>query len=174
MFERISKAGFEAVYPILEEAFPVEELREKKRQKALLDRPQYRLYGIKEDNGALQGVMAMWDFKDFLYLEHFAINPVYRNGGFGGKKLNEMIAWAAKPIVLEVEVPTDEITKRRVGFYKRHGFFFNEYPYFQPPMRVGQGLLPLRLMTMPEKISEDVYKRYKELIHKVVYGYEEA
>ncbi|WMI80454.1 GNAT family N-acetyltransferase [Anaerotignum sp. MB30-C6] len=174
MFERITKDTFDEVYPILEEAFPVEELREKQRQKALLDKPQYRLYGIKEDSGILQGALAMWDFNDFFYFEHLAIKPEFRNGGFGGEKLDEIIDWAGRPIVLEVEVPEDELTKRRVGFYERHGFFYNDYPYLQPPMREGQDMLPLRLMTIPQKISEDVYKRYKSLIHKIVYDYEEA
>lgn len=175
MLERITKETFDDIYPIFEEAFPVEELREKERQKTLLDKPQYRLYGIKNESeyGVLQGAVAMWDFNDFIYIEHFAIKPIHRNGGFGGKKLKEMIAWVGRPVVLEVEVPTDEMTKRRVGFYERHGFFFNDYPYLQPPMRVGQKMLPLRLMTIPEKISEEVYERYKRTIHKIVYNFEE-
>lgn len=174
MFERISKDTFELIYPILEEAFPVEELREKERQKVLLDQPQYGLYGIKEERGILQGVVALWDFDNFLYIEHFAINPLFRNEGIGGRILDEMINWVGKPIVLEVEVPKDEITKRRVGFYERHGFLFHDYPYLQPPMRAGQEMLPLRLMTFPERISLNEYERYKSLIHKVVYNYEEA
>lgn len=174
MYERILKETFEEIYPILEEAFPVEELREKERQKALLDKPEYRLYGIKNESDDLQGALAMWDFSDFIYIEHFAIKPLYRNGGFGGKMLQKLIAWAGKPVVLEVEVPRDDLTKRRVGFYERHGFFYNDYPYLQPPMRAGQGMLPLRLMTMPGKISEEVYKKYKRLIHRIVYNYEEA
>lgn len=173
MLERISMDTFDEIYPILEEAFPVEELREKERQKALLDKPQYRLFGMKNEYGVLQGAIAMWDFEDFIYIEHFAIKPSFRNGGFGGKKLREIIAWAGRPVVLEVELPTDEMTKRRVGFYERHGFLFNEYPYLQPPMRVGQEMLPLRLMTMPEKISQDVYEKYKRTIHRIVYSFEE-
>jgi len=173
MLERITKDTFDEIYPIFEEAFPVEELREKERQKALLDRPQYQLYGIRNEWGILQGAMAMWDFKDFIYIEHFAIKPAYRNGGFGGKKLKEIMPWAGRPVVLEVEVPKDEMTKRRIGFYERHGFFFNDYPYLQPPMRMGQKMLPLRFMTMPEKISKDVYERYKRMIHRIVYNFEE-
>ena len=160
--------------PILEEAFPIEELREKERQRALLDKPQYCLYGIKNERGELQGALAIWDLEEFVYIEHFAIKPFYRNGGFGGKTLQKIVTRTGKPIVLEVEVPTDDMTKRRVGFYERQGFFLNNYPYLQPPMRAGQGMLPLRLMTMPGKISEDIYKRYKRLIHKIVYNYEEA
>jgi GNAT superfamily N-acetyltransferase len=174
MFERIYKDTFSTVYPILQEAFPVEELREKQRQKALLDQPRYRLYGMKEESGILQGVIALWDFDDFLYVEHFAIQSFFRNEGIGGKRLDEMINWAGKPIVLEVEVPKDGFTLSRVRFYERHGFIFNQYPYLQPPMRAGQVMLPLRLMTMPQKLSEDEYKRYKSLIYKVVYNYEEA
>ena len=172
MFERITKDTFDAVYPILEEAFPVEELRERKRQKNLLDKSQYRLLGIKNGENIMQGVMALWDFKEFVYVEHFAIKPEFRNGGFGGKKLLELLAWAGRPVVLEVEVPTDELTRRRVSFYERYGFHYNEYPYLQPPMRMGQGMLPLRLMTMPEKITKDAYETYKGTIHKIVYGYE--
>lgn len=174
MFERILKDTFESVYPILEEAFPVEELREKERQKALLDQPQYGLYGIKEGDGVIQGAIAMWDFEDFLYIEHFAMKPEFRDGGLGGNKLEEVKKWAEKPIVLEVEIPEDDLTKRRVGFYKKHGFFLNEYPYLQPPMRKGQDLLPLRFMTTPEKISQHTYIKYKSIIHKVAYNYEEA
>ncbi|WP_352399328.1 GNAT family N-acetyltransferase [Anaerotignum sp.] len=174
MFERITKDTFEMVYPILKEAFPVEELREKERQKGLLDKKQYRLYGIKDDTGILQGVFAMWDFDEFFYFEHFAIKPEFRNGGFGGRKLDEIVKWAGRPIVLEVEMPEDELAQRRIGFYKRHGFYYNDYPYLQPPMRKDQGVLPLRLMTTPTEISEDVFEKYKSLIHKVVYGYEEA
>lgn len=174
MFERIDKEHYDMVYPILQEAFPVTELREKGRQKALLEEPYYHLYGITGADQQVEGVIAAWEIDDFLYIEHFAILPDFRNGGFGGKKLMEFVAMIDKPVVVEVEPGEDDLTRRRIGFYERHGFYCNDYPYLQPPMRAGQPLMPLMLMTSPSKISEDVYNKYKTLIHKLVYKYEEA
>lgn len=71
-----------------------------------------------------------------------------------------------------MELPEDALTRRRIGFYERHGLVFNSYPYLQPPMRKGQGVLPLRLMTKPAAIDAKTYQRYKKRIHSIVYKYE--
>lgn len=173
MFQRITEETFGTVYPLLEAAFPVTELREKERQKALLREPCYRLFGVPGGDG-MRAVFAVWEIEDFLYIEHFAVREDCRNGGFGGQLLDRLLAEAGKPAVLEVEVPEDGLTKRRIGFYERHGFVYNTYPYLQPPMREGQGMLPLMLMTNPSAIDEKTYGRYKMLIHRIVYHYEEG
>lgn len=173
MFQRITEETFGTVYPLLEAAFPVTELREKERQKALLREPCYRLFGVPGGDG-MRAVFAVWEIEDFLYIEHFAVREDCRNGGFGGQLLDRLLAEAGKPAVLEVEVPEDGLTKRRIGFYERHGFVYNTYPYLQPPMREGQGMLPLMLMTNPSAIDEKTYGRYKTLIHRIVYHYEEG
>lgn len=171
MFERITEDTFEEIFPLLEEAFPVTELRQKEAQRALLAEEQYRLYGVRRD-GSFGAVFAVWEIEDFLYIEHFAVAPEYRNGGYGGGLLDKLLAEKARPVVLEVELPEDALTKRRIRFYERHGFVFNAYPYLQPPMRRGQGMLPLRFMTKPAAIEEKTYERYKDRIYKIVYKYE--
>ena len=77
-----------------------------------------------------------------------------------------------RPMVLEVEVPEDDLARRRIGFYERHGLVYNDYPYLQPPLRKGNELLPLRLMTKPTAIDETTYERYKKRMYAVVYKYE--
>ena len=171
MFERITKETFDEIFPLLEDAFPVTELREKERQRALLKEPCYRLYGVRRDGG-FAAVFAVWEIEEFLYIEHFAVKEAYRNGGWGGRLLDCFLEEKARPTVLEVELPVDALTKRRIGFYQRHGLFFNEYPYLQPPMREGQEALPLRLMTSPAAIDAEVYRSYKKRIHSMVYRYE--
>ncbi|MBM6829841.1 GNAT family N-acetyltransferase [Anaerotignum lactatifermentans] len=173
MFERITaKEDFARVYPIMAASFPETELRDEAGQRALLEREGYRLYGIKEADDGYFAVIAAWELaEDFVYLEHFAVAEGKRNGGIGGRLLEEFLAWYGKKAVLEVEVPEDVLTKRRVGFYERHGFYYNEYPYLQPPMRPGQGMLPLRLMTRPAPIQEEEYQRYRRLIYRQVYRY---
>lgn len=171
MFERITEETFEQIFPLLEEAFPITELREKERQRAMLQNPCYRLYGVRKEGG-FGAVFAAWEIDDFLYIEHFAVKKAFRNGGYGGRLLDAFLEEKRKPTVLEVEEPEDDLTRRRIGFYQRHGFIFNTYPYLQPPMRAGQDMLPLKLMTKPTAIDEETYQRYKKKIHTIVYGYE--
>lgn len=176
MFHRIqTRTEFERIFPILEEAFPVTELRTREKQAELLEKEKYRLFGFSDEEGEDFAVIAAWELaEDFIYLEHFAVAKEKRNGGAGGRILEAFLDWYGRDAVLEVEVPEDELTKRRVGFYERHGFHFNAYPYLQPPMRKGQDMLPLRLMTRPEKIEEETYLRYRKLIHENVYQYFEG
>lgn len=173
MFKQMkTKEDFEIVYPILEEAFPITELRIKENQCALLEDPLYHLYAILDMEEVVCGVLAAWELaEDFIYIEHFAIIPEKRNGGFGGHVLEQFAEQTGKQIVLEVELPEDTLTKRRIAFYERHGFCFNNYAYLQPPMRKGQDMLPLRLMTKPKPIDTHTYERYKTLIHRYVYHY---
>ena len=49
--------------------------------------------------------------------------------------MDALLAEKKRPMVLEVELPEDALTRRRIGFYERHGLVFNSYPYLQPPMR---------------------------------------
>ncbi|WP_405725465.1 ROK family glucokinase [Anaerotignum sp.] len=170
MFERITEETFDEIFPLLEAAFPVTELRIREEQKKLLRETCYRLYGVRK-NGMFAAVFAAWEIDDFLYIEHFAVKEEYRNGGYGGSLLDLFLEEKGKAMVLEVEVPEDEMTERRVGFYERHGLVYNEYPYLQPPMRKGQDLLPLRFMTKPAAIEEKTYERYKKRIYEVVYKY---
>ena len=85
--------------------------------------------------------------------------------------LDLFVEWNGKNVVLEVELPEDALTRRRIGFYERHGFVWNDYPYMQPPMRKGQEPLPLRLMTKPTALDVETYERYRSAIHQNVYRY---
>ena len=56
------------------------------------------------------------------YGEHFAVDPDERGGGYGGKALRLLCEELQTPVVLEVELPFDEMSRRRIGFYQRSGF----------------------------------------------------
>ncbi len=172
MFERITEETFAEIFPLLEAAFPITELREKEEQRRLLKKPCYSLLGIREKD-VFAAVLAAWDLGGFLYIEHFAVKETLRNTGLGGRLLDAFLEEKKSPLVLEVELPENPLTQRRIAFYERHGLVYNDYPYMQPPLRRGQGLLPLRLMTMPERIDRETYERYKGRIYQTVYEYEE-
>ena len=93
MFERITEKTFDEIFPLLESAFPVTELRVKEDQRALLKEPCYRLYGVRRE-GVFAATFATWEIEDFLYIEHFAVKEEYRNGGYGGMLLDALLAFA--------------------------------------------------------------------------------
>lgn len=174
MFDIINETTFEKIYPILEESFPPTELREADGQKQLLLDPNYRLYGVKaEDDDAYRAVIGAWEIEEFLFIEHLAVSSAHRSGGFGGQVLDQFIEWKGKLTILEVEVPEDEMSTRRVGFYQRHQFVYNDFPYMQPPLRKNQELLPLRIMSRPDTINQEAFERQKKLIYEIVYRFEE-
>ena len=79
---------------------------------------------------------------------------------------------ADRPCVLEVELPETDLARRRIGFYRRHGFAWNDYPYMQPALRPTESPIPLRLMTRNAPLPEEEFHRRKKEIYKTVYGVE--
>ena len=70
-----------------------------------------------------------------------------RNHGCGTQVLKAWLEAKGKPVVLEVELPADDLTRRRVGFYERNGFVLHkDFDYLQPPYKPGDDELPLKLM----------------------------
>lgn len=110
------------------------------------------------DNQEFAGFANVWTFKDFLYLEHFAIVPEKRNKGLASEFLIGFLSQNTLPMVLEVEKPSQakndserKISARRIAFYERIGFKVCKIPYFQPPYSPDLEGLYLYLMTNKEE-----------------------
>ncbi len=168
MIERLDPKEFDAVFDLMERSFPKEEYRPYAGQEALLSDPAYAIYTAKE-GGSILGFAVVWELEDILFLEHLAVAPEHRNSGIGSQLL-EYIRGSAKRVCLEVEPPETELTRRRVGFYERNGFFFNDYPYEQPFLGQGTGPIPLRIMTTGGTITPATFARIRELLYSRVYG----
>ena len=173
-----SKQVFVADDPILDqveqtynEAFPEAERRDFALVRQLIaEEPAFQLRVFYRDD-VYVGFLSNWQFDGFRYVEHFAIDPAARNGGIGGLVLRLFLALQEDAVVLEVELPEDSLKKRRIGFYERHGFTFNEYPYIQPPMGEDRHEIPLRIMSAPEPLSEDEFQSVRTELYESVYHY---
>ncbi len=158
------------MYSIMEMSFPEDEYRGYEGQKKLFENPEYKVFIHRnQETKKIDGFLSAWDFEDVLYFEHFAISSAARNGGIGGRMLREILAQTNKLTCLEVELPDGELEKRRIGFYKRNGFYFNEYPYIQPSIAPGRKPIPLRIMTYQRTITEPEYQKIKNLLYRHVY-----
>lgn len=165
---RLNASDFNSVYGLMQSSFPKDEIRSKEKQARLLDEEAYGLWGVK-DGENLCGFFALWDFCDFIYIEHFAVAEHMRCSGFGGKMLDELIKKANKQIILEAELPENELASRRICFYTRHGFSQNVYPYIQPPMDEGLSPVPLCIMSSSGKIDKARFEKIKSTLYINVY-----
>lgn len=163
MLQRINETNFPEIYRIMQASFSDDEYRPYDEQLALFEEPEYRIYYMPA------GFLAVWEFESFIYIEHFVVDPALRNSGTGSAMLQELVKQYQKPICLEVELPEDELTRRRIGFYERNGFVFNEYPYIQPPISKGKSPVPLRIMTYKSEITREEFQKMKEILYRRVY-----
>lgn len=170
MLKQLGKEDFPKVYGIMEQSFPKEERRSYEGQLALMERGNYRLYGVEGPTGGLRGFMAVWELKGYCFLEHFAVSPTERNGGLGTAMLEELKALYREPICLEAEPPVNEITCRRVAFYERNGFYLNPYPYEQPSLGEGRSPVSLQIMTTEERLTPEAFETLKKTLYIQVYG----
>lgn len=154
---------------LLTNAFPQEEHRELDVQREFTDNNRLFHNNIILEEGSPIGLLSYWDFNNFVYIEHFAIDANIRNGGFGQKTLHAFKKKVQKPIVLEVELPEDEMSQRRIQFYQRQGFNLWEQTYQQPPYRKGDGNLPMYLMVEGKLDMANDFEQIKSMLYKEVY-----
>jgi ribosomal protein S18 acetylase RimI-like enzyme len=166
----MNELEFSQVYAIMEASFPETECRTYASQKGLLTQPSYRLITEKDEQGHTIAFLAGWEFTHFRFVEHIAVDQAIRGGGLGKKLMSRFISQSDKLVVLEVEPPEDEWTRRRIGFYERLGFHLNDFEYVQPPLREGQADLRLQIMSYPYVLTEQDFAPFRQILYTEVYG----
>lgn len=154
---------------LLETAFPLQERRNSDQQRKNTDENQLFHNTLITDDVLPIGLLTYWDFDTFVYIEHFAIDNSLRDRGYGSQALERFRQKINRPIVLEAEEPTDEITSRRIQFYQRQGFILQDIPYLQPPYRSKDEWFPLKLMTYGEINIKQNYILIRDTIYREVY-----
>lgn len=167
--EELKKDDFLHVWEIMESSFPVTERRTRAGQEALLEKPCYQLYGYRK-KAVIAAFFGVWKFEKFVFVEHFAVAEGERNGGIGAGLLQELVQQQKLPVVLEVELPKEELSRRRIRFYERNGFVLNDYAYMQPPLQEGEKELPLLLMSYPRAVSQEQFAEIRETLYREVYN----
>lgn len=169
MLVKLDVSSFEAIYKIMEQAFPYRERRDKKAQKELFKLSQYEVYGWLENN-QLCAFLAAWDLGEIRFGEHLAVNESYRNHCIGKQLFQAYEALDKRPLIFEVELPDTEMAKRRIGFYERMGYhYYGDIPYYQGTFHNEQDALPLRLMMNADNADKVQINRYIDLIYENIY-----
>lgn len=165
-------AFIEQVKATYEASFPAMERRDFELVRALMkENPLFTLYALLRGETYV-GFITAWRFDSFVYIEHFAIEEAARNGGIGAEALGQFLSFTSLPVVLEVELPADDLSRRRVRFYERLGFVLDSHVYFQPPYHPGDQPLEMRLMQYGGLNLEQAFPEVRKQIYREVYGAE--
>lgn len=159
---------FNEAWNIYKNSFPSDERRTLKSQQELIKNNQYSFFKVTKDE-ALVAIIAIWNFQDFLFIEHLAAKKEMRGKGIGTELLKEYLSKSKKQIVLEVERPKNEIANKRIEFYKKIGFKLNDFDYIQPSYGIDKKPIPLLLMTYPKRISDSEFQSIRKKLHTIVY-----
>lgn len=175
---------FDSIYAIYEEAFPAIERRTREGQRAVLEKPQYRIRVIKEagkeetDHQKLENricaFLGYWELDSCIFLEHLATLKQCRGKGYGRILIEECIQEGrekGKPLFLEIEPVTEAhpMTGRRENFYHRCGFHTNHFYYEQMPLKPGDLPIPLWIMSWPDPVTKEGFWPCKKEIYQEVY-----
>ena len=172
VLERIQSASHRFMNDLLIlylESFPREERRDINLLLSMLEEKKMFFSAILED-GELAGLVVYWNFEGFHYIEHLVILPDRRGEGIGSATLIHLQKMGC-PVILEVEIPHDDASAKRIDFYNRAGFIALDIPYFQPPYREGESPLPMMLYSDQKDWDPETLRRCIELFHYQVYDY---
>lgn len=150
-------------------SFPPEERRRfAEVEELLVENPLLNIDAFLK-GGEYVGFVTSWQLDGFIYVEHFAVEEKKRNQGIGKNALTEFVTAKKKPVVLEVELPEDEMSRRRIGFYERVGFVLEPRSYGHPPYREGVEGLKLYVMAYGDINIKKEFERVKECLYTHVY-----
>lgn len=169
MESSITKEEFDEIFKLMQKSFPESEYRPYEQQFKLLKVKEYKILTQYDGSGNLKAFAAIWDFPKFLFVEHLAVNPIYRGGGIGTKIMKDLIKSCNKRVILEIEPPQNEISIKRLQFYERLGFHICNYEYYQKPLREGQGQLRLNLMSYPDFLDKNSFDYINDYLRKYAY-----
>ncbi|MDH6367086.1 MULTISPECIES: GNAT family N-acetyltransferase [unclassified Breznakia] len=167
--ELLKMKSLDEAYPLLQEAFPISELRpyvyiEEKMKTSFVE-----LLGAYEDQ-QLVGVFLLWQLQDCIFVENFAVAKHTRGMGIGSKMLDALKEkYLHTTLILEVEEPFDHTSARRVAFYKRNQFQIHESTYLQPQINTEKNIHPLCFMSYPKPLDDDLYQKIQQEVFTKVY-----
>lgn len=148
-------------------AFPSDERRELRELINIQLIKDYSLFEIS-NNKRFVGFLELWEFKEFLFLEHIALFPEEQQKGYGTDVLEGILRNTVKPVILEAEPAIDSLSVRRIKFYAKSGFKVLNFDYTQPPYYPGKNSVPMLLLSNNE-LSENDIVSYVNEIRNIVY-----
>ncbi len=152
-FRELTVKDYPAFLKLYNETFPADERRLFKNAEHVANFVRMKggkFAGFVYDDGGndFLAFLTYWKFENYVYIEHFAVDPAHRSKNIGRMMLNHLFGTVGENVLIEVEKPTDDESRRRISFYEKNGFRLREdINYVQPPYSPEQSGVEMLLMT---------------------------
>lgn len=166
-------AQYDSCWQCYETSFPACERRPLVAQLEALKDNRFHVENYEDEEGFV-ALLCYWHFGEVIYAEHFAIAETRRGEGWGSRILKQWLADLDCPVILEIEPMVDELTRARLRFYEALGFELLPYAHMQPPYRVGDEPISLRLLSYPKALDAQTVVRFQCELEKTISTYRQA
>ncbi len=169
-FKSRADRGWDEAWALYETSFPdCERWNAADYDRAFGD-PHFEADGIWRGEEFI-GILFHWKAGDFHYVEHLAVSPRLRGQNMGSKALAAFSE--GKRVILEIDPPEDEISIRRLHFYRRLGFVENPQEYIHPSFRKPFHAHRLVLMSRPGPLTNKEARDFADFVRERVLLYSE-
>lgn len=159
---------FSAAWELYCHSFPRNERRSLAHQQTAFRSEHYRMEIFTEQDKFV-GLIGYWTFNEYVYVEHLAVNPALRSGGYGSRIVSKFLSSTNRTIILEIEQVTDNLTARRLRFYERLGFRINPYDHIQPLYHEDDPVgFHLTILSYPDPITPELYAQFDQELRTTV------
>lgn len=162
------------IWRVYEQSFPTKERRSARAHACAQTDSDFTTVAAFDSDGNFAALLFYWEYDNTVYVEHLAVNPVMRGRNVGSRLMSDFLASVApRTVVLEIEPPEDEMSRRRKKFYQRLGMVACDFDYVHPSFASGENARPhpLVLMSYPEALTSEQYDRFVEYMRKRVLRY---
>lgn len=161
---------YKQILEIYKPSFPLYEQRNEEQQRKAFEDNRYHLLAklAENDNFKPASFISYWDFDSYVYIEHFAVNPIMRGQNIGSSSLKLFADLIKKPVLLEIDPLVDDISKSRFHFYEKLGYQLNTYKHFHPAYNPEFKPHELLVLSYPEKIDQKQYDQFRHDLEYVV------
>jgi len=160
-------ALFTQVDSLYESAFPLHEKRNHAAKVRAFNHANYQLQAWFDD-AQFVGMIGVWDFGDYSYIEHLAVNDQLRGQGYGKQMLSQFLQQSPQTI-LEIDPLTTEIAHKRLRFYQSLGFQVNHFAHYHPTYHANIADHELIVLSYPRQLDQQQYQRFfADLCHEVM------
>lgn len=165
--EELSASGLWQLY---QEAFPREERRSWHQQcRAMALEESFCCLEMREAD-VVVGLIFCWEMGGAVFVEHFAVKAELRGRGLGRRML-EYLQNCGRPLVLEAELPLDEVAVRRLRFYQNAGFTILPVEHVQLPFHKDTPAVAMHLLSWPAPLGYEALKALELFLRERVMIY---
>lgn len=166
--KNIEDKWYDDFYKIYSMSFPIYEQRDREQQIKAFNNEHYKLLCLIKDD-LLLSFISCWDFDQYVYIEHLAVDKGYRGQNVGATTLSSFIDLVGKTIILEIDPIIDEISSKRLKFYQKIGFNKNEYKHTHPSYNKKYKPHELLILNTGETLlSENLYDTFNTDLCNIV------